>query len=174
MKKIKKFALLAVLVLFYQNSINAEMPYYLDFKYILNESAAGSKAQDSLKNKLQSGLKTINAKEKSIQEEEKKIISQKKIITPEEYRKQVTALRSKVAALRKEREILLDSVAKSRNKARAELLKTLNPIIKNHMKDKKIRMVINKNSMLLADENLDITDDIIKILNKNLKTIKLN
>ena len=174
MEKIKKFALLVVLVLFYQNSVNAEMPYYLDFKYILNESAAGSKAQDGLKKKLESGLNRIKAKEKSIQEEEKRIISQKKIITPEEYRKQVTALRSKVASHRKEREILLDSVAKSRNKARAELLKTLNPIIRNYMKDKKIRMVINKNSMLLADENLDITDDIIKILNNNLKTIKLN
>ena len=42
------------------------------------------------------------------------------------------------------------------------------------LKDKNIRMVINKNSMLLADENLDITDDIIKILNNKLKTIKLN
>lgn len=174
MKKIKKFALFTILVLFFHNNINAEMPYYLDFKFILNESAAGSKAQDGLKKKLQNGLKSIEAKEKSIQEEEKKIISQKKIITPEEYRKQVTALRSKVASLRKERDNLLDSVAKSRNKARAELLKTLNPIIKNYMKEKNIRMVINKNSMLLADENLDITGDIIKILNNKLKTIKLN
>ena len=35
-------------------------------------------------------------------------------------------------------------------------------------------MVIDKKSMLLADENLDITGDIIKILNTKLKSIKLN
>ena len=41
------------------------------------------------------------------------------------------------------------------------LLKNLNPIIKEYMKEKKIRMVVDKKSLLLADENLDITKDII-------------
>ena len=36
----------------------ADSPYYLDFKYILNESTAGKKAQTSLKNKLDKGVKT--------------------------------------------------------------------------------------------------------------------
>ena len=42
------------------------------------------------------------------------------------------------------------------------------------MVEKKIRYVMDKKSLILADENLDITDDIIKILNSKLKTIKLN
>ena len=42
------------------------------------------------------------------------------------------------------------------------------------MKDKKIRMVIDKKSLLLADENLNITNDIIDLLNKKLKSIKLD
>mgnify|MGYP001052351986 FL=1 len=42
------------------------------------------------------------------------------------------------------------------------------------MKEKKIRIVIDKKSILLADENLDITKDIMNQLNKELKSIKLN
>ena len=42
------------------------------------------------------------------------------------------------------------------------------------MQEKKIRMVIDKKSILLADENLDLTKEIIEILNKKLKTIKLD
>ena len=42
------------------------------------------------------------------------------------------------------------------------------------MKEKNIRMVLDKKSMLLADESLDITKDIIKLLNNKLKSIKLN
>ena len=42
------------------------------------------------------------------------------------------------------------------------------------MKEKKIRMVVDKKSILLADENLDITQDIVKMLNSKLKSIKLN
>ena len=41
------------------------------------------------------------------------------------------------------------------------------------MKDKKIRMVIDKKSLLLADENLNITNDIIDLLNKNLSLLSL-
>ena len=55
----------------------AELPYYLDFKLILNESAAGKKAQTSLKKKLDTGMASLSKREKSLQEEEKKIISQK-------------------------------------------------------------------------------------------------
>ncbi len=69
---------------------------------------------------------------------------------------------------------MLETVAKQRAKARSEILKNLNPIIKEYMKEKKIRMVLDKKSLLLADENLDITNDIINLLNKKLKLIKLN
>ena len=38
----------------------------------------------------------------------------------------------------------------------------------------KIRMVVDKKSLLLADENLDITKDIMDRLNKKLKSIKID
>ena len=69
---------------------------------------------------------------------------------------------------------MLQSVATQRAKAKAELLKALNPIVKDYMKERKIRMVIDKKNVLLADENLDITKDIIGLLNKKLKSINLN
>ena len=174
MNYLKKITLIFILTIFSFNQTNADTPYFLDFKYILNESNAGKKAQDFLKNKLSKGFKSLQEKEKAIQGEEKKIIEQKKIISPEEYKKKVTALRSKVSSLQKERNNLIETVAKQRSKARNELLKNLNPIIKEYMNDKKIRMVVDKKSLLLADENLNITKEIMLLLNKKLKTINLN
>ena len=58
-------------------SLKADIPYYLDFKYILNESTAGKKAQEKLKNKLETGVNALNKKEKLIQEEEKKLLNKK-------------------------------------------------------------------------------------------------
>jgi outer membrane protein len=171
-KIISKIFILISLCL-YQNSLQAEVPYILDFKYILNESDAGKKAQKFLQSKLSSGLKNIKEKEKSIQEEEKKIIQQKKLISTEEYKKKVNGLRSKVSSLQKERNKLLESVSSERSKARNELLKNLNPILEEYMKEKKIRMVVDRKSILLADENLYITQDVMKILNQKLKSINL-
>ena len=172
--KFNKFLSIIFISLFFSSSSVAEIPHFLDFKYILNQSDAGKKAQSFLKNKLEKGIKNLKEKEKTIQQEEKKIISQKKVITEDEYKKKVSELRKKVALLQKERTSLLNTVAKQREKARNELLKNLNPIIKDYMKDKKIRMVIDKKSLLLADENLNITNDIIDLLNKKLKSIKLD
>jgi len=173
MKYISKIIIILLLTLLCTSTTIADTPYFLDFKHILNKSDAGKKAQTYLKNKLEKGFKNLKDKERKIQEEEKKIIQQKKVISPEEYKKKVVALREKVSSLQKERKNLLESVSKQRAKARNILLSNLNPIIKDYMKEKKIRMVIDKKSLLLADENLNITEDIISLLNKKIKSIDL-
>ena len=174
MKNLQKISFILLIFFSIKSLVVADTPFFLDFKYILNESDAGKKAQDYLKNKLNKGIKNIQDKEKKIQEEEKKIISQKKVISAEEYKKKVTELRSKVSSLQKERNQHLESVSKQRTKARNELLKNLNPIIKEYMKEKNIRMVVDKKSLLLADENLNITKEIMSRLNKKLKSVSLN
>ena len=174
MNYLKNFLFILFILFALSKQVFAELPVYLDFKFILNNSTAGKKAQDSLKKRLDNGIKSLNSKEKSIQEEERKIIQQKKIITQEEYVKKVNGLRQKVSSLQKERNKLLESVAKDRRKAKNELLKNLNPIIEEYMQEKKIRLVIDKKNIILADEKLDITKEIIKILNNKLQSIKLN
>ncbi len=171
---IKRILIVFCLFFSLSNFSHAEVPHYLDFKLILNESNAGKKAQNFLKKKLESGIANIKKKEKSFQEDEKKIIQQKKLISAEEYKKKVSELRKKVSEIQKERGKLLENVAKQRAKARTEILKNLNPIVKNYMNEKRIRMVMDKKNILLADETLDITNDIMSLLNQKLKSINLN
>ena len=83
-------------------------------------------------------------------------------------------MRKKVSDLKKQRNEILNSVAKQRNKATNQLLKNLNPIVKEYMVEKKITIIIDKKEIIVADEKLDITKEIIKKLNSKIKTIKLN
>ena len=168
---LKKITILIILILFHQN-VMADMPRYIDFKFILNESDAGKKAQKYLTNKLEKGIKKIKSDEKNLLEEEKKLIQQKKIISSDEYKKKIEDLRKKVSSLQKERNTLLESVSKERSKERN--LENLNPIISDYMKKNNVRMVLDKKSLLLADENLDITKEILSTLNSKLKSIKFN
>ena len=170
----KNILIIFFIFFFIPKNLYADNVYFIDFKFILNESDAGKKAQNHLKSKLENGIKKLKEKETKIQEEEKNIIKQKKIISAEEYKKKVTDLRGKVSSLKIERNTLLSNVAEQRTKAKNELLRNLNPILETFMKDKRIRIVLDKKSILLADENLNITKDIMKILNQKLKSIKLN
>ncbi len=171
--KFIKLLSISLIFISVHNIALTDIPHYLDFKYILNSSDAGKKAQNYLKNSLDKGLKNISEKEKKIVEEEKKIISQKKVLSQDEYKKKVEELRKKVLNLQKERNTLLEKVAKNRAKAKETLLENLNPIVKDYMKEKKIRMVVDKKNLLLADERLDITKDIMGLLNNKIKSISL-
>ena len=170
---LKIIFLISIIFLPFESKLLASDIYFVDYSKVMNESTAGKKAQDFLKKKLESGLKNISTKEKKILDEEKEIINQKKLITQDQYKKRVTELRKKVLSLQNERKSLLDSVGKQRLKAKNTLLENLNPIMKDYMNEKKIRMVVDKKSLLLADEKLDITKDIMSLLNKKLKSISL-
>ncbi len=173
MKFLKKLLFISLFFLFYQQSLQADT-YFLDFKFILNNSDAGKKAQTNLKNQLEKGITNLKNREKKLQKEEQEIIQKKKVLSADEYKKKITQLRGSVSSLQKDRNLLLESVAKKRSKARKEILGKLNPITKNYMKEKNIRIVLDKKSILLGDEELNITKDIMNLLNKELKTINLN
>ena len=83
-------------------------------------------------------------------------------------------LRKKVSDLQSDKRKSINDIAKSRSQAKKQLLKALNPIIKKYMEDNKIRLVLDKKSILLGDQNLEITKQIIEILNKEVKSLKLD
>ena len=79
MKNLNKFTIIIIIFFSVFKNLHADLPRYLDFKKVLNESTAGSKAQKILKKKYEDGIKKLSSLEKNIQEEEKKTIQQKKI-----------------------------------------------------------------------------------------------
>ena len=170
----KSLFIITLFFLTFSFSTLADSSHFIDIKKILNTSKAGAEAQKKLKQRLKTQTEKFKKLEDGVRKEEAEIISQKKVISAEEYKKKVTGLRNKVSALQKERSTLLNDVSKLRLKAKNELLRNLNPILETYMKEKKIRIVLDKKSILLADENLNITKDIMKILNQKLKSIKLN
>ena len=81
MRSVKKITLVILLFLGFQINLFSQIPYFVDFKYVLNESKAGKDAQIYLKKKLDNGIKDLQSKEKAIQEDERKIIQQKKVVS---------------------------------------------------------------------------------------------
>ena len=67
MNNYKKIFFSIILFIFIPNTLLADLPRYLDFKYVLNESEAGKKAQIQLKKKLENGAKELNKQEKILE-----------------------------------------------------------------------------------------------------------
>ena len=73
MKYIYNFIIIFLFVTISQTHLKADT-YFLDFKYILNESVAGKKANQVLKKQLDQGIKKLKDQEKQLQKDEKDII----------------------------------------------------------------------------------------------------
>jgi outer membrane protein len=157
-----------------EKKLSASDIYFIDYSKVMNESTAGKKAQDYLKNLLKNSNKKFNETAKKLKSEENKIISQKNALSKEEYKKKADALRKKVFDLNKEREKSIKEVATKRKKAGDEMLKNLNPILGKYMEENNISVVIDKKNVLMGNKKFEITTQIIEILNKEFKSINLN
>ena len=175
MKKLS--IILTVLLIFMlpmEKRLLASDVYFIDYSKVMNESTAGKKAQDYLKNFLNNSNKKFNDTAKKLKDEENKIISQKNALSKEEYKKKADALRKKVFELNKGRDKLIRDVAAKRKKAGDEMLKKLNPILGKYMEENNITVVIDKKNVLMGNKKFEITSQIIEILNKEFKSINLN
>ncbi len=174
MKTYFKLLIIFFVVLFCNNKAISNEIYFIDFSKVMNESVAGKKAQDQLKSLFKNSNKKINDTGKKLKEEETKLISQKTVLSKDEYKKKADALRKKVFNLNKERENAIKDIATKRTKAKDELLKKLNPILGKYMEEKNIAVVIDKKNVLMGNKKFELTNEIINILNKELKSINLN
>ena len=171
---IKIFIVLFTFLIPMEKRLLASDVYFIDYSKVMNESTAGKKAQDYLKNLLNNSNKKFNDTAKKLKEEENKIIGQKNALSKEEYKKKADALRKKVFELNKGRDKLIRDVAAKRKKAGDEMLKKLNPILGKYMEENNITVVIDKKNVLMGNKKFEITSQIIEILNKEFKSINLN
>ena len=170
----KQLIFITIVFLTYSFSSFADSSYFIDFTKVLNSSKSGAQAQKKLLEKFKSESSKFDKLTKDIRKEESEIINQKKVLSPEEYQKKVKVLRKKVADLQKSKQNSFNSISKSRNDAKKELLRAVNPILKKYMEDNKIRLILDKETVVLGDSTLEITDQIITILNKELPSVKIN
>ena len=175
MKNLFKVILfLSVFFSSFEQKLSASEVYFVDYSKVMNESTAGKKAQNFLKNLLNSSNKKFNESANKLKEEENKIISQRNALSKEDYNKKVDALRKKVFELNKNRDKSIKDLAKKRKKAGDEMLKNLNPILGKYMEENNIAVVIDKKNVLMGNKKFEITSQIIEILNKEFKSINLN
>ena len=155
-------------------NLHAGETYFIDLSKVLNKSKAGADFQNNLKKDIQNNSNNFKKTEDQIRKEEADLISQKKLISNDDYEQKVKLLREKVAKLQDDKNKFFSDTAKSRDDAKKILIETLNPILKKYMEYNNIRVVLDKQSIILADAKLELTNIIIDLLNKNLSSIKLN
>ena len=168
---IMKFIIFLYLIIFTTN-IYANEIVFIDLNKIMNESIVGKYINNQIdieKNKI---LEDFKKTEEKLKENEKQILSQKNLLKPDEFDKKVIKLKNDVANYNNQRKIILAKFKEKQNKVSQEVIVKINIILSEYMKDKSISLIIRKKDIIVAKKNLDITNEIIDLLNNKVKEIK--
>ena len=151
-----------------------ELITYVDMDLLMNSSEAGK----SISSELTLIHKETTAELKKIEEELKKeeadLIKQKNVISNEEFEKKLSTLRNKASDYQKQRKKFNDSINKKRMDATSELVSLIQPILAEYASNNSISIIFQKKNIIIGKTELDITEDILKILNENHKKIVIN
>ena len=173
MKYLVKFFVVTFLLLICTYAYAEQKIVYMDLKFILNNSKAGKGAQDYLQKSFKDNQKKFVDAENTLKKEENDLIAQKTILTKEEYQKKSDNLRKKVIDYQSQRRLSLEKITTQRAEARKKLLEILDPIMKTYTEENNISLVIDKKDVLVGNTDLDITNIIVKKLNKKLPSLSI-
>ena len=113
-------------------------------------------------------------REEEIFEKEKKLISQKNVLSDEEFKKKIQDLRKDVANYQKDRSTASNDITQTRIKASTNLIKKLTPILEAYSKENSIRIIVQKKHIVMGSKDDDITKDILDLVNKKIKSVKVD
>ena len=174
MKVLIKVLIFTSLLLF-NNSLYAEINVvYLDMNVIYNETKVGKLIFTDLEKIQKSNISNFKKEEESLKKEEQKIFSQKNILSEEEYEKIVLSFKEKVDKYKSDRNIFINKLQEKRVKAINELSTSVNKILAEYSEEKKISFIMPKKNIIMGKAELDITNDILKIIDKKVKKININ
>ena len=147
---------------------------YLNVYKIMQESIAGKSIKNQLEKIYNKDLEKFKKNDEILKKKEKKIIAQKNIMSQEDFQKELTSLRSEIINFQREQVKSRDNINKLRIVATNKLISKLSPILKEYAKENSISLILQKKNIIMGKKEIEITDEILSLTNKEIKDIKVN
>tara|TARA_B110000027_G_scaffold31838_1_gene35271 strand:+ start:1331 stop:1849 length:519 start_codon:yes stop_codon:yes gene_type:complete len=168
------FLPLFLFFLFIINPVISEQKIvFVDMDRLVSVSKAGSSIFNQLKDINNKNLNFLKNEEKKFKEKEKKLIAQKNIISETDFKKEVDTLKSEINNYNQNRNKTIKKFNKLKIENTNNLLKLINPILTQYSTENEISIILQKKDLIVGKTELDITDDIITIINKEIKEFKI-
>ena len=171
--KILISSILVIFLMLTNQTFSEQKIAFIDMNKVISTSKSGSSIFKQLTDLNKKNLKFLKNEEKKFQEKEAKLISQKNIISENDFKNKLDELKSEVKDYNLERNKLMADFNKLKVDNTNNLLKLINPILVKFSNDKEISIILQKKDLVVAKKELDITDEVIKIVNLEISEFKI-
>ena len=174
MKNIKINFITILIFLFSINFASAENKVsYIDIDYILSNSLAGKSLLTNFKNEEKLKIDKFKLNDEKFKNEEKQILAKKNLISKDELNKELKLLQIKFNEYRENKLSEIEKLKKKRSKNILNFFNLINPIIEKYMADNSIYMLIDKKNVFIASKKYDVTNNLIELIDNQIKTFEI-
>ena len=156
------------------NSYSQEKIVFIDINYIFKNSTAGKDLNNQISKKDEELKLEVSNVRSEIENQRKIILSQKNVLSVEEYNKKVKILEESIKDKNAELTAKNNEFLLFKKKIETLFTKKLNSIIEEYSLENSINLILNKENLLMAKKNLDITQQVFSIFNERVNKINLN
>jgi len=152
------------------NPSNAEIKIaYFDLDTILSNTNVSKKLFTNLNNSEKLKIEELQKQEQNLKNEENKILSSKNLISEDQLKTDIETFKKKLSKYKVLKEDEISKLKEIRNQEVTNLLNSINLIIETYMNENSISIVIDKKNIYIAKKEYDITNNLIELINKNIK-----
>ena len=175
---IDTLVLVVIAISFSANSYAENFPNtsvgVLDLNRVLLDAKAAKKAAEEIDQIAKNIENELIKSDEDMINEQNKLIEAQSIMAPEAFELKRKEYEEKVQNYNIERQNKVLSIDKLVESSRNEILDKLKPILEKISETKGITVILEKGTVLLNADKMDITDEVIKILNKELPKIEVS
>ena len=142
---------------------------FIDIDKIINESEFGKKSYKKIDNDFKKENEKLLKIEKNLVSKEKEILNQKNILSEGELNNRISELKKEIDDFQKKKRLINEKFNKIRRDKTNQMVQTLNVILSKFADENDISLVIQKKFIVIAKSGLDITNEVLKIFNKENK-----
>ncbi len=169
---IKYLVLVIAFVLLQNSNLLAEKIVYLNIEKIMKTSKAGKSIIKKINQTNEANLKKFKKIEEDLKNDEQDLIAKKNILSEEEFKKKFDLLKKKINDYRVLRQNSIQDITTKRRNASSEFFKKINPILGKYATENDISFILQKKNIIMGKTELDITDGVLKIIDKEVSKIK--
>tara|TARA_Y100000590_G_C15647698_1_gene987536 strand:+ start:781 stop:1305 length:525 start_codon:yes stop_codon:yes gene_type:complete len=169
----KKFLIIISLLILIPFKSYSQNFAYADMDKIVRTSEVGKKIILYFQDKNNNLVEKVKLDEKNLREKEKSLVSQKNILQDDEYNRKVNEIQIEINNLNEKNSNELKSINNEKNVVTKSFLDEINKILKEFAETNKIDIIISSNQILIGKSNLDVTDEILKIVNSKIRKFEI-
>lgn len=140
----------------------------LDVEKIVKESSAMRDIQKKISNKQDEYQKEVTKKQDELESEQKRIESKKNVLSKEAFEKETKAFEKKIDDLKTFVDKKQNSLKKASMDSMGKVNDKIKDIIADIAKEKDFEVIIPSSQTLYYKDALDISDEVLKKLNKKI------